>query len=79
MTDPHRPWASVPFDDDDLSKGYEDITYDVLANAVNKLAWFIDSCIGRPTNFETVAYIGRPDLRYQIMTLAVSKTQYKVQ
>lgn len=77
-SEPHRAFASIPFDDDDLSKGYEDVTYAVLANAVNKLAWFISACLGPPTDFETIAYIGRPDMRYQIMSLAAAKTQYKV-
>lgn len=77
--DPSRPWVSLPCDDEDLSKGYEDITYEVLANAVNKLAWFIGSCLGRPNiQFDTIAYIGRPDVRYQVISLAVAKVQYKV-
>jgi acyl-coenzyme A synthetase/AMP-(fatty) acid ligase len=77
-TEPNKPWASLPYDDGDLSKGYQDITYHMLANAVNKMAWFIDSCLGPARCFETVCYIGRSDIRYQIMSLAVAKVQYKV-
>ncbi|KAI1432585.1 acetyl-CoA synthetase-like protein [Xylaria sp. CBS 124048] len=72
--DPHRPWASIPRDDDDLSKGYEDIDYEVLANAVNRLAWVIDSAVGKSGTFETIAYLGANDLRYYMMQMAAIKT-----
>jgi acyl-coenzyme A synthetase/AMP-(fatty) acid ligase len=77
LTDPSSAWASVPYDDDDLSKGYEEITFAVLANAVNKLAWYINSVVGPANDFETIAYIGQADMRYQIMAIAVQKTQHK--
>ncbi|KAI3320037.1 acetyl-CoA synthetase-like protein [Xylariaceae sp. AK1471] len=76
--DPHRPWASVPIDDNELSKGYEDISYEVLANAINKLAWIIDSAVGRSTTFETMAYLGASDLRYHMVQMAALKTGHKV-
>ncbi|KAI0022959.1 acetyl-CoA synthetase-like protein [Xylariomycetidae sp. FL0641] len=76
--EPQLPWASLPFDDDDLSKGYEDITYDMFANAINKLAWHIEKAIGRSSTFDTVAYLGAPDVRYHIMQMAVIKTGHKV-
>ncbi|KAI1431691.1 hypothetical protein GGR50DRAFT_689501 [Xylaria sp. CBS 124048] len=78
--DPHRPWASVPYDDNDLSRGYEDITYAVLANAVNRLAWLMDHAMSKSTKSnksgktEVVAYYGAADLRYQMMQLAACKT-----
>lgn len=78
QTDPSRAWASIPYDDDDLSIGYQDIAYNVLANSVNKLAWFIETSLGPSAHFETIAYIGQPDVRYQMMSLAAAKTQYKV-
>ncbi|KAI0966741.1 hypothetical protein F4678DRAFT_448005 [Xylaria arbuscula] len=75
---PHRSWASIPIDDNDLSRGYEDISYEALANAINKLAWVIDSAVGKSTTFETIAYLGASDLRYHIITMAVCKTGHKV-
>lgn len=75
---PDRVFASLPCNDDDLSEGYEDITYAVYANAIDKLAWHIESCLGPSSNNETFAYIGRSDIRYSIIALAAAKTQYRV-
>ncbi|KAI1346772.1 hypothetical protein F5Y01DRAFT_264280 [Xylaria sp. FL0043] len=76
--DPHRPWASIPVDDNDLTRGYEDINYETLASAIDKLAWVIDSAIGKSTTFETIAYLGTSDLRYHMMQMAACKTGHKV-
>ncbi|KAI0505126.1 acetyl-CoA synthetase-like protein [Xylaria bambusicola] len=76
--DPQRPWASIPMTDNDLSRGYEDISYEVLANAINKLAWIIDSAIGQSTSFESMAYLGITDLRYHMMQMAACKTGHQV-
>jgi acyl-coenzyme A synthetase/AMP-(fatty) acid ligase len=78
LNDPGRAWTSLPYDDNDLSRGYEDISYLVFANAINKLAWHIESCAGPSKNNETFVYIGRPDVRYQIIAMAAAKTRYKV-
>ncbi|ROW01433.1 hypothetical protein VPNG_07604 [Cytospora leucostoma] len=75
--DPDRPWASIPRDDYDLSQGFADISYAGLANAVNKLAWLIEGSIGRSDSFETIAYLGTPDIRYHMMQMAVCKTGHK--
>ncbi|RYP43593.1 hypothetical protein DL770_011588 [Monosporascus sp. CRB-9-2] len=76
--EPNRPWASIPIDDWDLSRGYEDISYGRFANAINKLAWFIVNSIGRSSTFETIAYLGTPDIRYHMMQMASCKTGHKV-
>ncbi|KAI3391610.1 hypothetical protein diail_7040 [Diaporthe ilicicola] len=76
--EPSRPWCSLPRDDYDLSKGFEDISFSRFANAINKLAWFIEKAIGKSTSFETVAYLGVNDVRYHMMQMAVCKTGHKV-
>ena len=38
QTDPESPWVSVPVDEDDITKGYKEITYSQLSNAVNHAA-----------------------------------------
>lgn len=76
--DPSSVYCSLPYDDDDLSKGYEDITYQVFANAINQMAWFIHQKFGPSDNFDTFAYMGIPDMRYMIMQMAAAKTGYKV-
>ncbi|KAI2629465.1 acetyl-CoA synthetase-like protein [Xylaria nigripes] len=77
--EPHRAYASIPRRDEDLSLGYEDITYEVLANAINKLAWIIDSALGKPTTpFESMTYLGAHDLRYYMIQMAACKTGHAV-
>lgn len=65
--EPDKPWASLPFDDYDLSKGFEDISYATLATAIDKMAWFIEGQIGKSSTFETIAYLGVSDIRYHII------------
>ncbi|KAI1851249.1 hypothetical protein JX266_003324 [Neoarthrinium moseri] len=76
--DPHKAWASLPIDDYDLSQGFEDITYAAFANGINKLAHFIVKAFGTSDNFETIVYLGIPDLRYYMLLYAVCKTGHKV-
>ena len=76
--EPDRAWASIPLDDWDLTQGYEDVSYDAFANAINKLAWFIERHVGRSSTFETIAYLGVPDIRYHMIQMAVCKTGHKV-
>lgn len=40
--DPTRVWATTPVDDEDLSKGYKDITYKEFANAINHASWWLN-------------------------------------
>lgn len=56
--EPDSAWCSLPVDDYDLSKGFEDISIGRFANAINRLAWFIESAVGKSSTFETVAYLG---------------------
>lgn len=77
--DPSRAWASIPQDDDDLSKGFVDISYKQLANAVNHAAWWLkDNLTGEISVFETIAYAGPKDLRYPILAVAASKSGKQV-
>lgn len=76
--EPDSAWASIPIDDYDLTKGFEDITMSRFANAINRLAWFIDAAVGKSTTFETIAYLGVADIRYHMIQMAVCKTGHKV-
>ena len=49
-----------------------------ISQAVNKFAYWLEHTIGRSTAFETVSYMGIPDLRYAIVFLAAVKCGYKV-
>lgn len=76
---PERAWISSPRDDNDLSKGFIDITFRQLSNAVNHASHWLDSVLGVPNSeFEGFAYEGPPDARLAIIALAAVKTRRKV-
>ncbi|KAK2036916.1 transferase [Colletotrichum somersetense] len=76
--EPDRVWASYAISSDIQEDGFRDVTIAQLAKAVNRLAWRIESAIGKSTTFETLGYIGLPDVRHTILLLAAVKTGYKV-
>jgi hypothetical protein len=45
-SDPQRPWISIPRDDDDLTKGFIDITFKQLSNGINHATAWLESCLG---------------------------------
>ena len=67
-------YASTP----NASEGFQDVTYEQLARAINKCAWWIEEELGRSHVFKTLTYLGPHDIRYMILTLAAIKTGYKV-
>ena len=75
--EPDNPWISVPVSSN-LADGFRDISYSILANAVNRAAVWIESRCGRSTDFGTLLYIGLNDARYFIFFAAAVKTGYKV-
>ena len=77
-TQPDRAWASLPRTDTDLSQGYVEVTYRAFAKAINEVSWLIEKHFGRSENFETIAYLGMPDIRYYMLQMAAAKTGYQV-
>jgi acyl-coenzyme A synthetase/AMP-(fatty) acid ligase len=78
--DPTRVWASIPVDNDDLSKGYQDITYGQFANAINHAAWWLEEQMKANIKYvETIAYAGPKDLRYPVIAVAALKLGKKVE
>ncbi|PVI01653.1 putative AMP-binding enzyme [Periconia macrospinosa] len=79
QTDPSRVWAAIPIDDDDLSKGFKDVTYTDFANAVgHACAWLEATLPPSQTPFETIAYAGVKDVRYPILAVAAAKIERKL-
>ncbi|KAI9836987.1 MAG: hypothetical protein M1819_000636 [Sarea resinae] len=75
---PHRAYASIP-KSSNLQDGYRDISYAVFANAINRVAWWLDSTLGKGTSgLPTITYLGPPDLRYFVLAIAAAKVGYKV-
>ncbi|KAF2267571.1 acetyl-CoA synthetase-like protein [Lojkania enalia] len=75
--DPSRICFSSPHSTN-IVDGFRDITFRTFANAINKTAHFIHREIGRSSMFETVLYMGYPDVRHFVVLVALMKTGHKV-
>ncbi|KAL8725480.1 MAG: hypothetical protein Q9181_006402 [Wetmoreana brouardii] len=71
---PHRVFAAFAVSDD-VSQGFRDVTFYEMAQAVDSMAYSLQSTFGcSPANrFETLTFIGVPDLRYNIVFYAAVK------
>ena len=75
---PEALFAEYPISATTYADGDLKITYDSLANAVNGVAWWLNRELGPGKDFETLAYIGPNDVRYNAMILGAVKAGYKV-
>jgi hypothetical protein len=55
---PNRAVYSVPVDSTNLSKGFKDVSAFQLANAINRVAWWVQSELGVQPGFPTIGYMG---------------------
>jgi acyl-CoA synthetase (AMP-forming)/AMP-acid ligase II len=63
----------------DASKGFETVSYQRLANAVNRVGWWLDANLaGKEEKKNAFAYFGPNDLRYIILFFATMKTGRRV-
>ncbi|CZR62914.1 related to nonribosomal peptide synthetase MxcG (component of the myxochelin iron transport regulon) [Phialocephala subalpina] len=73
-----RPVAIFP-KSRDISAGFQTISYAQLANAVNRVCWWIEEVMLDPKEKGgAFAYFGPNDLRYLIFVLATMKTGRKI-
>ena len=77
-TRPSALYAEIPISLTSYEAGFRKITYGVLANAINGVAWWLKEELGTSQSFETLSYIGPSDLQYVIMLLGAVKAGYKV-
>lgn len=61
-----------------IEDGFEAISYSKFADAISHCSLWMESELGRGRNFDTVAYLGPPDLRTTILIVATIKTGHKV-
>lgn len=73
-----RIYSEYPISPTTYEDGFRKITFPMFANAINGVAWWLHNTIGPGKNFETLAYIGTLDLRYNALILGAVKTGYKV-
>lgn len=76
--EPEKLYTSIPRLATDLSRGFLDITAKDMAHCVDVLAHQLEGFFGRSSNFETICYLGPPDLRGAMIFLAAVKCGYKV-
>jgi acyl-coenzyme A synthetase/AMP-(fatty) acid ligase len=60
------------------TEGYRTLTWRQYADAINKVACWLDEQLGQSYDNDTVAYLGPADARYAIILPAVIKTNRKV-
>jgi hypothetical protein len=77
--EPHRLFALIAHDAT-AERGFWEVTFQDLANAVNHAAWWLENTLGKPEpgSFPTVTYIGAGDIRYYALLLGSIKVGYKV-
>lgn len=62
----------------DPKDGFQNVTAQELARAINRCAWYIVKELGTPDqDFPTIAYMGPQDVVYAILILASVKAGYK--
>lgn len=74
---PTKVFASIPRSSKLGPDCYRDVTMLDFSRAINRLCDFLESLIGFSKTLETVAYYGLPDMRYQIVIVALMKLGYK--
>ena len=76
-TTPSRTYATIPVTID-LAKGFQDVSFIQMANAINNMANFLEIRFGRSDIFETLCFLGPPDLRTPVLFYAAIKCGFKV-
>lgn len=74
--EPDRIVVSIPIGNE-VQDGFQDVSARIMADAINRAAWFIEGELGRSDNFQTLCYLGPSDLRYPILLSAAAKAGYK--
>ena len=75
--DPGRPYFARPRNTTNLAVGFEDISYRRVVIAVKRTAHWLERELGKPKDFDTIAYLAAPDFRNVLLALAVSKVGFK--
>ena len=73
-----RPFASIPRSGN-VSDGYRDISYQLFANAIDRLARWDAPRTGRPrTEDEALVYLAKAGLGHQVLMMVAVKAGYIV-
>lgn len=73
-----KPYALYPRDRDP-TKGFRNISYSQIANAINRASWWLQDILRNEEKKEnSFVYLGPNDLRYVILAVAAMKADRKV-
>lgn len=75
---PDAIYAEYSISPTSFGEGFRKITFAALSNAINGVAWWLHNTLGPGKNFETLAYVGVLDFRYNTLLLGAVKAGYKV-
>ena len=76
--EPDSPCLEIPVSEATYELGFRSVTRQQFASAVNGAAWWLEESLGRGRDFQTLAYFGPWDVRYNILLFAAVKVGYKV-
>jgi len=76
-SEPHRTYASVPRTGN-IADGFLDVSFGDMERMASALTGWVEDTWGRSSSFETIAYIGVPDLRSTVVFFATVRNGYKV-
>ncbi|KAL9084959.1 MAG: hypothetical protein Q9165_007825 [Trypethelium subeluteriae] len=76
-SEPSRIYATIP-KTNDVSDGFLDVTFSDMNRMVSALTGWIEDTWDRSSSFETIAYVGVPDLRSAAVFFAAVRSGYKV-
>ena len=76
-TEPDRIYASIP-KSGNLEDGFLEISFRDMDRMVSALTGWVEDTWGRSSDFETIAYIGIPDLRSAVVFFATIINGYNV-
>lgn len=78
--EPEATWVAVSVSPTGLDAGYQSITYQQFANAINGVARWLEEELGRGDTTEPLLFFGTggSDVRYAILLIAAVKAGYFV-
>ena len=71
---PERIWARFPRSQEAFEKAeLVSVSFAAFSNAINRLAWYLDTQLPERRDLDHIAYVGPSDVRYYILGCAASK------
>ena len=77
LSDPRHCFMSIPRSSD-LNDGLRDVSYALIARAIDRSAWWMEDLLGKGADFPTIAtYLDPMDFRHVILIFGAIKAGYK--